>query len=138
MDTDPGEMIERPRLTMTLLPDRLAICQLDKDAPIPNWACRGSLCSVTRTPNELSIVCPEANVPAGLPCDGDWRALGSEGPLGFTLTGTVETLAEPMAAAGISIFFISTYYTDYLMVKEKELQIAVLALRQAGHIVHLA
>jgi hypothetical protein len=135
MDTDVAEVIERPRLTMTLLPDSLAICQLAKDAPIPDWASWGSLCSITRTPDELSIVCPQANVPAGLPCDGEWRALGTDGPLGFTLTGTVETLAEPLATAGISIFFISTYYTDYLMVKQRELHIAILALRQAGHTV---
>jgi len=136
LDTDLENGVERPRLTMTLLPERLAICQLDKDASIPPWACQGAtLCSITRTPNELSIVCPERNVPADVTCDGGWRALSSDGPLGFTLTGLVETLAEPLAVAGISIFVISTFYTDYVMVKEKELQIAVLALRNAGHAV---
>ena len=116
--------------------EELAICQLDRDAPIPEWACRGgSLCSITRTPNELSIVCPQANVPAGVTCEPGWRALASEGPLGFSLTGLIETLAEPLAVAGITIFVISTYYTDYVMVKQHELHIAVLALKNAGHVV---
>lgn len=126
---------ERPHLQLNLLPEPLAICRLDRDADPPDWACKGSFCSMTRTPNELSIVCPEADVPADADCELGWRALCSEGPLGFAWTGLVETLAEPLAVAGISIFFISTYHTDYLMVKEEELQIAIMALEGSGHVV---
>ena len=127
------EGLERPRLTLRVLSEPLAICRLPRDATLPEWACNGDFCSMTRTPHELSIVCPERNVPADVPSDKGWRALSSEGPLGFTLTGLVETLAEPLALAGISIFFISTFHTDYVMVKEEELQVAILALETAGH-----
>ena len=127
--------IEKPRLVLNLLEEPLAICQLEKDAPPPEWVYKGSFCSMTRTPHELSIVCPEENVPADVECDGGWRVMSSEGPLGFTLTGLVETLAEPLAVAGISIFFISTFHTDYVMVKEEDLQIAVMALQNSGHTV---
>lgn len=131
------ETTERPQLELTLLAEPLAICQLDRDAPVPDWACQGSFYSITRTPQELSIVCPQENVPAGVASEPGWRALCSKGPLGFTLTGLVESLAEPLAVAGISIFVISTFLTDYLMVKEHDLQIAILALKKAGHIVHV-
>lgn len=127
--------IKRPRLVLNILKEPLAVCQLEKDAPPPEWTCKGSFCSMTRTPHELSVVCPEKNVPAGVECDRGWRVLSSEGPLGFTLTGLVETLAEPLAVAGISIFFISTFHTDYMMVKEEDLQVAIMALQNAGHTV---
>ena len=131
MDTE--QTIERPQLTLTLLPQTLAICRLDHDAPIPDWACRSDFFSITRTPSELSIVCPQASVPAGVDREPDWRAFTSRGPLGFTLTGLIESLAEPLAVAGISIFAISTHETDYLLVKQTDLQIATLALKKAGH-----
>ena len=131
------EPIERPQLTLRLLPERLAICQLHRDAPFPTWACRGDFYSLTLTPNELSIVCAEENVPADLPCDAGWRVLSSPGPWGFTLTGLVESLAEPLALAGISIFVVSTYTTDYVMVKQNDLNIAMVTLKAAGHIVQV-
>jgi len=126
---------ERPQLVLSLLRQPLAICRLDKDSTPPDWACKGSFCSMTRTPQEMSVVCPEENIPPDAECETGWRALSSEGPLGFAATGLVETLAEPLAVAGISIFFISTFYTDYVMVKEEELQIAIMALESAGHTV---
>jgi len=129
------ESMERPQLTLTIVDEPLAICRRERDAEIPQWACQGDFYSITRTPHELSIVCPESNVPPDVESEPGWRALSSEGPLGFTLTGLVESLAEPLAVAGISIFVISTYYTDYLMVRENELEIAILALKNSGHIV---
>jgi len=129
------EPIEKPRMKLLILPERLAICRLDRDAAIPDWACSQgtSFYSITRTPHELSIVCLEEDVPAGVECDGGWRVIGSLGPLGFTLTGLVEGLAEPLAVAGITIFYISTYNSDFCMVKDSELHIALLALANQGH-----
>ncbi|MBC7241442.1 MAG: ACT domain-containing protein [Anaerolineae bacterium] len=124
---------EAPKLRLTILPGRLAICQLERDAEIPSWVWTGEICSVTRTPHELSIICAEDSVPEGVECEKGWRAISSEGPLGFTLTGLINALAEPLAVAGISIFALSTYFTDYVLVKENELQVAVLALKKAGH-----
>ena len=118
-------------LTLSISPDTLAICRLDASAPIPGWA--GNFFSITRTRDELSIVCPQRDVPAGIQCERDWRALKVAGPLDFTLTGILVGLAAPLAQAGISIFAISTYDTDYVLVKEAKLESAVAVLSQAGH-----
>lgn len=130
-----SQVEEKPQLQLMVLPGRLAICRLDRDAEVPAWAWKGSLRSITYTPNELSIICDETGVPDGVECEKGWRAISSQGPLGFVLTGLIDALAEPLAVAGISIFALSTYFTDYILVKESELPIALLALRRAGHVV---
>ena len=118
-------------LTLSVLPDTLAVCRLDASAPIPGWA--SSFFSITRTRDELSIVCPQRNVPAEIQCERDWRGLCVAGPLDFALTGILAALAAPLADAGISIFAISTFDTDYMLVKEANLERAVTSLSQAGH-----
>ena len=120
-------------MTLSLLPDTLAICRLTPDAPIPDWALAGGFFSITRTADELSIVCPQANVPSEIQCDRDWRCLRVEGPLDLSLIGILASLTAPLARAGIGIFAVSTYDTDYLLVKEKRLEEAVLVLSQEGH-----
>jgi hypothetical protein len=120
------------RLVLAIQPDTLAICRLDASAPIPAWA-RGALVSITRTRGELSIVCAQRDVPEQIECERDWRALRVEGKLDFALTGILASLAAPLARAGISIFAISTYDTDYFLVKEKDLPRAAAGLAQAGH-----
>ncbi len=121
------------KLTLSILQDKFAICRLDKDARIPDWALTGSFFSITRTPDELSVVCPQTNVPEGMECDKGWRCLKVEGPLDFTLTGILASLAMPLARASISIFAVSSYDTDYLLVKEKDVKRAILVLSQEGH-----
>ena len=121
------------KLTLTILPGALAICRLSKDAQVPDWARAGDFCSITRAPEELSIVCPQANVSDETKCETGWRCLGVKGPLDFSLTGVVASLAEPLAQAGISIFVVSTYDTDYLLVKEENLERAVAILCEQGH-----
>ena len=118
-------------LTLSVLPNTLAICRLGASAPIPNWA--ANFFSVTRTDDELSIVCPQRDVPTGIQCERDWRGMKVEGPLDFALTGILAALAAPLAQAGISIFAISTFDTDYVLVKEANLGHAVTVLSQAGH-----
>lgn len=103
---------------------------MDRDAPIPAWADTGFF-SLTRTRDELSIVCCEENVPEGVDCDRGWHCLQVKGPLDFALTGILASLAVPLAEADISIFAISTYDTDYFLVKELDMAIAVLL--RAGH-----
>ena len=98
--------------------------------PIPEWAHSGFF-SMTRTPDELSIVCNEEIVPDGVACEKGWHCLQVKGPLDFALTGILASLAAPLAEAGISIFAISTYDTDYFLVKELDRAIAVLF--KAGH-----
>lgn len=89
--------------------------------------------AVTRTPGELSVVLPEAAVEAGWRAEKGWRCLAVAGPLDFALTGVLASLASPLAAAGVSLFAVSTYDTDYLLVREEDLARAVAALRNAGH-----
>jgi hypothetical protein len=123
-------------LKLFLSKEIFAICRLDKNSPIPDWAPAGNFYSMTRTPDELSIVCPQINVPEGVTSDAGWRCLKVEGPLDLSLTGIFASLVTPLARAGISMFEVSTYDTDYLMVKEKDLERTVLVLSQAGHEVH--
>lgn len=122
-------------LVLTPLNGRLAICQLDPGARFPAWATQGAFWSITRTAGELSIVCAEESVPPGVTCQPGWRGLQVAGPLDFSLTGVLASLAAPLAEAGVSIFAISTYDTDFLLVREEQLEVAVDVLRRAGHTV---
>jgi uncharacterized protein len=110
----------------------LSICRLERNAPIPGWALTGGFTSITRTAEELSVVCSQSRVPPGIQKQGGWRALQVEGPLDFSLTGVLASLTDPLAKKGISVLAISTYDTDYLLVKEKQLEGAIQALRGEG------
>ena len=110
------------------------MCRLAPDDEIPRWALNcGGFVSVTRTADELSLVCAESIAPRGIPCEPGWRIFKVEGPLDFTLTGILASLARTLAEAAVSIFTISTYDTDYVMVKGLDLEKAVRALAAAGH-----
>jgi uncharacterized protein len=126
-------MSRRALLTLTALPGRYAISKLDPKAEVPLWAREGQFVSVTRTPAELSIVCPEDNVPAGVSCAPGWRVLKCEGPLDWALTGIVASLAEPLADAGVAIFPIATHDTEFLLIREPQLEHAARALTAYGH-----
>jgi hypothetical protein len=120
-------------LTLALMSDSFAVCRLRADENIPNWALSGSFCSLTRTPDELSIVCSQELVPAGVQAVRGWRSLKVEGKLDFTLVGILSSLTSSLAQVGIVVFVISTYDTDYVFVKEGDLDRAAAALRNAGH-----
>ena len=127
----PGQ---RPRLPLDLLPDTLAICRLDAAAAVPPWAAASSrFLTISRTADELSITATEASVPADARCERDYRAFRVRGPLPLDLIGILASIAEPLAEAGLSIFAISTYDTDYVLVKGRDLDAAVRALKRAGH-----
>ncbi len=115
---------------------RLAVCRLDADSDVPPWVERSrGFTSITRTSDELSVVCAYDDVPQGVPIEGPWRAFRVQGPLVMTLIGVVAALANPLAAAGISIFAISTFDTDYVLVHEPDFDDAVDALARADHVV---
>ncbi len=116
-----------------MLAGELAICRLPADAPAPAFPAPAPVLSITRTADELSIVCPAAGAPPGAHVEAGWRALQVAGPLDFALTGILAAIAAPLARAGISIFAVSTFDTDYVLVREAALSEAVAALRQAGH-----
>ena len=120
-------------LTLSIMPGTFAICRVDAGAAIPRWALRGSFVSLTRTADELSIVCPQGDVPEGMQCSRGWRCLRVAGPLDLSLTGVLASLTAPLARARISLFAISSFNTDYLLVQEKDLEEALVALSAAGH-----
>lgn len=123
----------RNRYTLKSLPEQLAVCQLPVQTNIPEWALLGELVSITRTPAELSIVCPQRYVPSDVKAERDWRAFEVIGPLDFSLVGVLASLTATLAEVGISIFALSTYNTDYLLVKDSEFENATVALAAAGH-----
>jgi len=103
-----------------ILEGSYAVCRLPKDAPVPAalLAADGGFVSITRTADELSIVCPEALAPVDAKVNRGWRGFKVEGPLDFAMTGVLSTLLEPLAAAKISVFAVATYDTDYILVRE--------------------
>ncbi len=122
-------------LTLTVLPDTLAVCQLDASAPIPAWADGAGLVSITRTKDELSIVCDAARVPQDVKAERGWRAFKLQGPFDFALVGVLKQVLDPLAEAKVGIFAISTYDTDTVLVKAAQFEQAVTALTRYGHTV---
>ncbi len=113
----------RSRLRLSVLDDRLAVCRLAPEAALPDWLTwSGGLTAVCRTAEELSLVCRDDEVPEGVRAERGWRAFKVEGPLDFALTGILAGLAAPLAEAGISVFAISTFDTDYLLVRAADLE----------------
>ena len=122
------------QLTIAIHPGRYAICRLEPQASVPEWALQSEFFySITRTNTELSVVCADESLPNGIHAERDRRLLQIEGTLAFTLTGVLAALATPLATAGISIFAVSTYDTDYILVAEKDLLATKQVLEAAGH-----
>jgi hypothetical protein len=116
-------------LTLFVMSIQLAVARLDARDDIPFWGTEGrEFFSVTRTRDELSIVCEESKIPGDVKAERGWRCLKVEGPLDFGLTGVLSSLAQPLAEAKISIFAISTFDTDYIMLKKENLPKAVAIL----------
>ena len=123
------------RLDLDLLPSPFAVCRLPAGSPAPEWAV-GELCSITHTTEELSVVCPESAVPEAVRSQSGWRCFKVRGPLAFELTGVLASLTAPLAEAGVPIFALSTFDTDYLLVPGDDLETALSALGAAGHRLH--
>jgi hypothetical protein len=120
-------------LELSVLPQRLAVCRLDPDETIPDWLAECDFWSVTRTDEEMSVVLPEKRVPATWQAARGWRCLKVHGPLDFSMTGVLSSLASPLAEAKISIFAISTYDSDYVLVRDEDLDRARDVLSACGH-----
>ena len=121
------------KLTLEVLHDEFAICRLAVDSPVPHWAWAGELTSITSTDDELSLVCAADSVPTEITHTAGWRALKVRGPLEFSLIGIIAGLATVLADAGISIFTISTYDTDYILVHGDQFESALDRLKAAGY-----
>src|SRR3974390_3095092 len=119
--------------TLSLLPSLFAVVRFASDAAAPAWASHGEFFSITKTQDELSVVCPMENIPSSNRPDILWCALKVHGPFQFDETGVLASLASPRAAANVGIFVISTFDTDYLFLQFKDIRNALSALRAAGH-----
>lgn len=115
-------------LTMKLLKERYGVCRLDKTELIPEWAKDSDFFSITKTSDELSIVCTQENIPKDIKCERDWRILKVQGPLDFSLIGILSSISTILSKNEISIFAISTYDTDYILVRNKDIDNAINAL----------
>jgi hypothetical protein len=109
------------------------VCKLGAVATIPAWATAGHFFSITHTADELSIVCHQDAMPEGVIGERGWRCLRVAGTMPFSVVGVLASLTAPLAESGISVFAVSTFDTDYLLVKEKDLASAVDALQRRGH-----
>lgn len=120
-------------LKFLLLPGSYAVCQLSADAPLPDWLPTSGFVSTTRTPEELSIVCPDSGIPSDIKADRGWVCLKLHGPFPFSLTGILSSFIAPLSANAIPIFAISTYDTDYVLIKQGFGDSALDVLAKAGH-----
>jgi uncharacterized protein len=131
-----GQTASPRSLPLEVLPDLLSICRMAPDAALPEWAAAPApFLTISRTSEELSITTLQTAVPPAVRCERDYRALRVSGTLPPDLVGILLSIAEPLAQAGLSIFAISTYDTDYVLVKARDLPAAMEALRRAGHTV---
>lgn len=121
------------QLKFRWIPGAFAIVRLAPESPIPAWATMGTFTSITRTADELSIVCPSENLPANVLSPHRWTCLKLEGPFPFSMTGVLLSFIEPLSRNGIPIFAISTYDTDYVLIQEEWAGAASAELQRAGH-----
>ncbi|HSB72891.1 MAG TPA: ACT domain-containing protein [Candidatus Methylomirabilis sp.] len=122
-----------PRLMLSVLKGTFAVCRLESDDPIPAWALAGGFVSITRTGEELSIVAPQADVPDGTKCVRGWSCLKLEGSFDLSSIGVLASVMGPLAQEGISVLALSTFETDYLLVKGEDLEQAIRVLSEAGY-----
>ena len=123
------------KLTLRLLNEKYSVCRLGKNDTIPTWTLQGEFFSITKTDDELSVVCLQENIPADIKCEKDWRILKVEGPLDFSLVGILASICSLMAQEQISIFALSTYDTDYILVKQKNIEAAINTLTENNYYV---
>ncbi len=121
------------QLKFRQLPGTYAIVRLAPDAPTPDWATIGDFTSITRTADELSIVCPTENLPPDMRSSHRWISLKLKGPFRFSLTGVLQSFIDPLSYGQIPIFAISTYDTDYVLVQQEFIEAALDVLLHAGH-----
>jgi hypothetical protein len=120
---------------LSFLKDRYAVCRLPPDAEVPDWVADGELLSITRTANELSILCASDGVPEEVVAEHGWVAARVAGQLDFSAIGILSSILDPLTTAGIPVFVVSTFDTDYILVRHTALGKAIHALESAGHLV---
>ncbi len=124
------------KLTLSVFPQLFAICKLHPDGYIPHWALLGDFVSLTHTPDELSIICPQENVPVDFKAARNWRCIRVEGPFDFSVSGVHASLAVPLAEDHISVLAVATHDTDHILMQAEDLDQAIQVLKKAGHTFH--
>ena len=119
---------------LILISGKFAVCRLEAEAPHPDWA-QGDFVSATRTPEELTVVCRQQFVPDGVECEMEWRCMRVAGTLDFSMIGVIAPISATLATADVSIFVISTFGTDFVFLKNRDLDRATEALGTAGFMV---
>ena len=131
-------MAKSPILTLDLLEGSFVICRLSPTLSLPSWAFTGPFVSITKTNDELSIITiDDGRLPKDIQCERNWKCFKFKGPFAFDMTGVLTSILNPLAKADIGILAVSTFDTDYVLVKEKNLEIAVDVLKQNGHILNV-
>ena len=125
--------MKQRQLQLSLLKDKYGICTLPNTAPIPDWALTQSLASITRTEKELTIVCRLEILPSQYQSDLNWRCFKIDGSFDLNQIGVIASISSPLADAGISIYVISTYDTDYFLIQEQDLEQTISVLSNSGH-----
>jgi len=126
-------MTKRHQLKFLWLKGPYAIVRLAGDAAIPEWATKGDFTSISRTADELSIVCLRENLPREIHSAHRWQCFKLEGPFPFSQTGILLSFIEPLSSAGIPLFAVSTFDTDYVLIQDEFADAALGALERAGH-----
>jgi hypothetical protein len=126
-------MLLPPQLHLIVLPGEFAVCRLPADAALPPAPSGTAFWSVTVTSDEISIVCQADNIPADAEVHRGLRAIKAEGPIEFDVVGVLGSLTAPLSQAKVSVFGVSTYDTDYILVSDHDLRQAATALKVAGH-----
>ena len=119
-------------LQFEVLPNRFAVCQLDMVKPLPNWVFSSSFYTVSKTADELAVVCEEDLVQDEIVKSVGWRLLKINAVLDLSLTGITAQFSTALAKAGVNLSVIATYNTDYILEEEAKLTTAIEALRGAG------
>jgi hypothetical protein len=122
-----------PKIELRQLSEDYAICKLGPTSAIPEWADGEGFVSISRTDEELSIVCRAERVPAEIHASAGWRCLQFVGPFAFDETGIALSVIRPLSESGIGIFLVSTFDTDYLLIRERDMEAARATLLRAGH-----
>jgi hypothetical protein len=120
-------------LSLQILPNPYAVSRLPAGSPVPVWSDNPDFYAITSTNEELSVVCPESQTPEGVKSERQWRILKILGPLEFSLVGILAEISQVLAASGVSIYAISTFDTDYILLKQGQLEVGLDALRSAGY-----
>ena len=122
----------RAPLALRQVHGSFAVCRLAAGSPLPGWFKPDEFASVSWSADEVSITCLASRVPDDVHCERDWRCLMLQGPFAFDLTGILLEVLQPLAAAGIGIFAVSTFDTDYVLVKAHAFEAAKHALVESG------